>query len=279
MQELINKLNSFCDEMPFATNWHLKALKTGKSYNRDGNVVVPSTSVRKIAIMMTGMKAIKQGQISLQQRVRIDKVYQNNDSGCFQHFQPDFDISFRDAMVMMIIVSDNTCTGAVANILGLDAINEFSSSIGMSGTTHRFGIPPGGMTGQYAATETNSTTPNDVGLLLDNILSGTENEIGAQQLGTTRELCQLAINILSWQRLRNRIPLLLPAGTKVAHKTGTSGRNHNDAGIIYIKETPGFIFSAFTDEVPSEMPDGIPGAFAASHLIARMARNCFNELS
>lgn len=279
MEDLVNRLNAYCDAMPFETGWYLKDLKTGNSSDRNGAVVLPSASVRKIAIMMTGMQAITAGKISLQQRVPIEEIYQNNDSGCFQHFQPDFDISFRDAMVMMIIVSDNTCTGAVANLLGLDAINEFSQSIGMIGTTHRFGIPPGGMTGQYSAAETNSTTPSDVGLLLEIILAGTRDKHTAKQLGTTPELCQLAIDILTWQRLKNRIPLLLPSGTKVAHKTGTSGRNHNDAGIIYFGDQPGFIFSAFTDEVPSKLDDGIPGAFGASHLIGRMARHCFDELA
>ncbi len=279
MQELKQRLNALCDEMPFHTGWYLKDLRNGGSANRKGDVVVPSASVRKIAIMMTGMRAVHQGKVSLDQRVPIEEKYQNNDSGCFQHFQPDFDISFRDAMVMMIIVSDNTCTGAVADTLGLDQINEVSQSVGMVGTTHRFGIPPGGMTGQYSSDQTNSTTPNDVGLLLEKIKLGTEDGAAAEALGSTRELCRLGLDILSWQRLKNRLPLLLPPGTKVAHKTGTSGRNHNDAGIVYFGDQPGFVIAAFTDEVPPEMPDGTPGSFAAAHLIGRMARACFDDLS
>ena len=64
---------------------------------------------------------------------------------------------------MMIIVSDNTCTGTVVDMVGLEAINALSQSVGMRGTTHRYGIPPAGMAGYRPAPETNATTPADVG--------------------------------------------------------------------------------------------------------------------
>jgi beta-lactamase class A len=71
-----------------------------------------------------------------------------------------------------------------------------------------------------------------VGILLERILQGSQDPAVAAQLGSTPALCQLALDILSWQRLRNRLPARLPLGTKVAHKTGTTARNYNDAGII-----------------------------------------------
>src|SRR5688500_18278111 len=101
-----------------------------------GYIVVASASVLKIAILISAMKAVYEGRLSLEQRVPIEARYQNNDSGCLQHMTPDFKVSLRDALVMMIIVSDNTCTGAVVDLLGLDYINSFSRSIGMKGTTH-----------------------------------------------------------------------------------------------------------------------------------------------
>ena len=81
----------------------------------------------------------------------------------------------------------------------------------------------------------------------------------AARLGCTPELCQLAIDILSWQRLRNRLPSRLPRKVKVAHKTGTTAHNYNDAGIIYLGDEPAFILSAFTDGVPDELPNGDAG--------------------
>src|SRR5919109_4898461 len=219
---LVTDLDKLCDELPFHTGWYLKALRTGETAHRHGHVVVPSASTRKIAIMMTALKAVHEGKLALDQPVTIQAKYQNNDSGCFQHLQPGFTIQLRDVLVMMIIVSDNTCTGTVADLVGLEPINALCHAIGMQGTTHRYGIPPGGMAGYRPADTTNATTPADVGLLLEFILQGTREADTAARLGCTPALCQLGLDILSWQKLRSRLPSRLPQGTKVAHKTGTT---------------------------------------------------------
>lgn len=278
LESFVIDLNKLCDEQPFHTGWYLKDLRTGGTADRNGHVIVPSASTRKIAIMMAALKAVNEGKLALDQPVTIQARYQNNDSGCFQHLQPGFTIQFRDALVMMIIVSDNTCTGTVADMVGLDPVNALCRSIGMTGTTHRYGIPPGGMAGYRSAEATNATTPADVGLLLDLILQGTRDQAVATRLGSTPALCQLAIDILSWQKLRNRLPSRLPHGTKVAHKTGTTAQNHHDAGIIYLGEQPLFILTAYTDRVPLQLPDGTPGHTAAIQLIGRLARTCYDAL-
>ncbi len=274
---LANELNQLCDEQPFHTGWFIKNLRTGAVMERYGSVVVPSASTRKIAIMMAALKAVNGGELSLSQPVTMASRFKNNDSGCFQHLQSDFVIQLQDALVMMIIVSDNTCTGVVADLVGLEAINAFCQSIGMADTLHRYGIPPAGMAGYLPAEKTNSTTPADVARLLELILKGVHDNDLASHLGCTSELCQLAIDILSWQRLRNRIPARLPLGTKVAHKTGTTAKNYNDAGIVYADGVPLFLISAYTDSVPVELPSGDPGHTVAYDLTARLSRLCWDE--
>ena len=78
-----------------------------------------------------------------------------------------------------------------------------------------------------------TTTPNDQGLLLEAMLLGAEDKAAAARLGVTPELCRLGLDILSWQKLKTRLPSQLPLGTKVAHKTGTGSRGYMDAGIVY----------------------------------------------
>ncbi len=278
MNALIKELNQQCDSVAFHTGWFLKSINTGSVFTRLGDVVVPSASVRKIAILMTALRSVNRGELSLGQRLKIEEQYQNNDSGCFQHLNPDFSISLRDGLIMMIIVSDNTCTGPIADMLGLDNINEFSQSVGMVGTTHRHSFPPLPLAKNHSVDYTNATTPNDIGLLLSRILEGSEDEKTAMAMGCTPDLCRLALDILSWQKLKTRLPALLPLGTKIAHKTGTGARNYNDAGIIYRNDRPSFILSVFTEDVPDVMDDGSPGFAAASHLIAKLAQTCFNGL-
>lgn len=275
---LTGKLNALCDAQPWSTSWYFKDLETGQEADRAGNVVVPSASTRKIAILMAALRGVNEGRFDLDQLVTIKSKYQNNNSGTFQHLSSGFSITFQDLLVMMIIVSDNTSTGTVADMVGLNEINQFSQSIGMTGTTHRHVIPPNNMPRDHKLEEANTTTPNDVGLLLDLIEQGTRDEPAAAKLGSTSTLCQLGMDILSWQKLRARMPSYLPDGTKVAHKTGTARRGYNDAGIVFRNDKPRYILTVYTDGVPIEAPDGLPGSTAAGQLIAKLTRACWDAL-
>lgn len=280
MQDLIARLNALCDEHPFQTGWYLKDLRTGATADRHGEVVVPSASTRKIAIMMAALAACHAGTLSLDDPFTIEAKYQDNNSGVFQYLTPGFSITFRDALVMMIIVSDNTCTGKVVDLVGLDVINAYSKRVGMVGTTHRFNIPPK-VGRDHTLDQANTTTPADVGRLLELILQGTTDAGVAARLGVTPELCTLGLDILLWQRLSNRLPYLLPAEAKVAHKTGTGveGRNNNDAGIVFQGDTPLYVLSVFTENLPVNSPDGTSGFHTAALLIARMSKACYDAFA
>jgi beta-lactamase class A len=277
MRDLVVRLNELCDALPFQTSWYLKDLTTGARADRFGGVPVPSASTRKISIMMAALAAVHAGKLSLDQRVTIEAKYQDNDSGTFQHLTPGFWITFRDALVMMIIVSDNTCTGTVVDLVGLDTIQRWCEAVGMTGTIHRFGIPPK-LGRDHTLEQVTTTTPNDQGLLLELILRSTTDPAVARRLGSTPELCRLGLDILSWQKLKTRLPSQLPLGTKVAHKTGTGSRGFMDAGIIYQGERPLCILTAYTEHVPETLPDGTPGFAAAYQLIGRMARLAYDAL-
>jgi beta-lactamase class A len=277
MRDLVVRLNALCDALPFQTSWYLKDLTTGARADRAGDVPVPSASTRKISIMMAALAAVHEGKLALDQKVTIDARYQDNDSGTFQHLTPGFWITFRDALVMMIIVSDNTCTGTVVDLVGLPTIQRWCESIGMTGTTHRFGIPPR-LGRDHSLEQVTTTTPNDQGMLLELILQGTTDAVVARKLGSTPELCRLGLDILSWQKLKARLPSQLPLGTKVAHKTGTGSRGFMDAGIIFKGERPLCILTAYTEHVPETLPDGTPGFTAANQLIGRLARLAWDGL-
>jgi beta-lactamase class A len=277
MNELAGRLGALCDALPFQTSWYLKDLASGQRADRLGDVPVPSASTRKISILMAALKAVHDGKLALDQKVTIEAKYQDNDSGTFQHLTPGFWITFRDALVMMIIVSDNTATGLVVDLVGLGDIQRFCDAVGMRGTIHRFGIPPR-LGPDHALDQVTSTTPNDQGMLLELILRGTTDAAVAARMGVTPELSRLGLDILSWQKLKARLPSQLPLGTKIAHKTGTGSRGFMDAGIVWKGERPLFILTAYTDHVPAALPDGTPGFTAANTLIGRMARVAYDTL-
>ena len=277
MDALVKEMHALCEALPFQTSWYLKDLKRGRAANRLGDVPVPSASTRKISILMAALKAVHDGKLALDQKVTIEARYQNNDSGTFQHMTPGFWITFRDALVQMIIVSDNTCTGTVVDLVGLGNVQSFCESVGMTRTIHRFGIPPR-LGPDHTLEQVTTTTPNDQGKLLEMILRGTSDKAAAAALGSTPELCRLGLDILSWQKLKARLPSQLPLGTKIAHKTGTGSRGFMDAGIVFKDDAPLFILAAYTERVPVELPDGTPGFTAANQLIGRLARLCWDAL-
>jgi beta-lactamase class A len=277
MRDLARRMHDLCDREPFQTSWFLKDLTTGAMADRLGNVPVPSASTRKISILGAALAAVHAGKLALDQKVTIEAKYQDNDSGVFQHFTPGFWITLYDALVLMIIVSDNTCTGTVVDLVGLQAIQRWCEGIGMTGTIHRFGIPTK-LGRDHTLEQVTTTTPNDQGLLLELILRGTTDASAAARLGSTSELCKLGLDILSWQKLKTRLPSLLPLGTKVAHKTGTGSRGFMDAGIVFRNNQPLFILTAYTEHVPETMPDGMPGFSSAYQVIGRMARLAWDTI-
>jgi beta-lactamase class A len=215
----------------------------------------------------------------------IRKEFQISDSGCLQLLRPGFAITLQDVLTLMMVVSDNTCTGTVVEMLGLDDINQFSRTAGMTGTAHRQPIPPkvdpavaAGAPPSADLRAANVTTPKDVGGLLEQILRGTDDSAAAARLGSTPALCRLALDIMSSLLFHDRLPGLLPRGTTVAHKTGTGAHNFNDAGIVFEAGRPLFVLAAYTDGVPWVMPDGAPGERAAARHIARLCRVCWDAL-
>lgn len=278
MKDLAQQMNTLCDALPFQTSWYLKDLTTGERADRLGDTPVPSASTRKISIMMAALKAVHDGKLALDQKVTIQAKYQDNDSGTFQHLTPGFWITFRDALVMMIIVSDNTCTGTVVDMVGLDAIQRYCDAVGMTRTVHRFGIPPK-LGPDHTLEQVTTTTPSDQGLLLEAMLHGAEDKAAAVKLGVTPELCRLGLDILSWQKLKTRLPSQLPLGTKVAHKTGTGSRGYMDAGIVYRDGKPLYIITMYTEHVPAALPDGTPGFTAAYQLMGRLARVAWDSIA
>ncbi|MGE0059407.1 MAG: serine hydrolase [Dehalococcoidia bacterium] len=276
-QSLADKLNELSDPKPWHVGWYFKDLTSGASANRNGDVVVPSASTRKVAILMTALKQVHEGTLRLDQPLEMLAKYQNNTSGTFQHLAPGFTITLKDALTMMIIVSDNTCTGTVSDIVGLDNVQALCNSIGMKGTFHRLGIPQETTDRSPPVETVNATTPNDQGLLLELIVRGMTDAAAAAQLGSTPELCQVAVEIMSWQKLRYRIPFLLPEGTKVASKTGSVTGQYHDVGIVFDGEKPLYILCAYNSGVPAEF-EGMNGNAAASMMMARMSRAIWDGL-
>jgi beta-lactamase class A len=277
MEALVERLNAWSDEQPFHVGWSVEDLKTGWTASRNGDVVTPSASTRKVAILMAALRDVHQGHINLDERVPVDTSLDTT-SGCFQWFSAGLEVAIRDLFLMMIIVSDNVSTRHVTGLVGLDRVQALCDELGMSGTAHRAQTPNYSLPRDHGPGVSNDTTPDDQRLLLRAIVDGAASEEAAARLGVTPALCELALDLMSKQRLRNRIPRHLPERTKVANKTGSLGGYLNDVGVVYAGGEPRYSFSYFTAGVPVTMPDGSAGHAVADHLAASMSRAIWDAL-
>lgn len=279
IEDLVKRMNAICDEQPYVTSWYLKNLVTGEDAHRGGHVPVPSGSTRKTSIMMAVLRAVHQGRLRLEEPIVYEaRLNEGVMSGTFKYLTPGFTITLRDALVQMIIVSDNVCTRMVMERIDLAEINEYCQTIGMSNTVHRNAIPRPDMLANHSLEEVTTITPADQGLLYDTILRGTADPTAAALLGCSTDQCAFAIEVLSWQKLRTKMASLLPSDAKVAHKGGTGKRGRMDGGIVFRNGKPLFILTAYTDCVPLDMPDGLPGYVSAFNTIGRLARVCWDTI-
>jgi len=280
MDRLVTDMNALCDAQIFGTSWHLVKLATGTSAGRDADIPVPSASTRKTSIMMAVLAQVAAGRLDLDERITIEPRHADGvASGVLRYMTPGLVIPFRDAIVQMIITSDNVATRIVMERIDRDALNEWCGRAGMTGTVHRFDIPPLGMPWDHPLDAVTTTTPADQTLLLQHILDGAADQDAAARIGCTAPLCAWALEVLSWQIYRNMIPSRLPPDTRVANKTGLGQRGRMDAGIVYRGTRPIYILAGFTDRVPPVMPDGLPGFTHSFAVIGGLSRLCWDAIT
>jgi len=274
MINLKHALDHLTEAQTFGACWYLKDLVAGHEWGYDPERLVATRSTRKVAIMMALLNAVSRGECSLEQPVVVPEEYQHTRSGVTQFLLAGPMFRLHDAMVLMIAVSDNGCTGAIVDLLGLDRINAWCRSVGMTRTVHRTHLPL-----QAADLQANTvSTAREQARLLETILLGSRDEDAAQRLGCRSLHCAMALQALRGQQLRGKIPALLPETAIVAHKDGTGPGMHHDTGIVFRGDRPLYLLCAYTFEVPDMLADGAPGRAAASRFIAGLARTAWDAL-
>jgi beta-lactamase class A len=209
-------------------------------------------SVVKLFVLVEAFTQIETGCIRLEDRWCLPRQLKQVGSGILTELDDNLPLTVRDLLTLMLIISDNTATDILFERLGVEKINAHIHSLGFTNSyivntmrQHFDKMLPSAdpvqdrqelarweaanpMQSQpeaYSVDETNNTsTPWDLVRLLEMIY---KEEIH------TPASCQSMLKLLLKQQLNDRLPRFLPAGTKVAHKTGTYRGVRNDAGIIY----------------------------------------------
>jgi beta-lactamase class A len=275
--DLAGRLGAICDAQPFRTSFAVRLLDSGEVIGRDADTPTPSASTRKVSILMAALKAVHEGRLDMDEPIVLEeRLKKDVASGTYRYMTAGTVMPLRDAITNMIITSDNVCTQMMLERLTLDEMNRFCGELGLVNTRHVHLIPPLVMPPDHPVTAVTYTTPADQMKLLGMILDGATDPAAAARLGSTPALCAHALEVLSWQQFREQIPALLPYGTRVCNKTGRGKRGRMDVGLVYRGQRPAYIITAFTDQVPEVMPDGLPGFAAAFRTVALLSRACWD---
>ncbi|GEM_PF-44933 len=182
-----------------------------------------AASVIKLFLMGTVFELAKDGRISLEEKLRIEKEQCVPSCGVLNYFQKATEMSIRDLVEIMIILSDNTATNALFDRVGKASVDAFCEQYGFTGTSFNRKMFDSVLSAQGIE---NYVTAEDVLHFMEKVLNGSlvSPEASAEML-----------KILSDQRLNGKIPFFihnLKEKVRIAHKTGEDTRTTHDCGII-----------------------------------------------
>jgi len=154
-----------------------KNLDTGVVYELGGDDRVPTASTIKIAIMVEAFARVAEGKAKWTDELVLTKEKKVGGSGILQEFSDGLRLTFRDGVSMMMIMSDNTATNLVIDVLTSDAINARMESLGIKETRLMRRVFGGGESAEGKKEENKRfglgrTTPHEMVTLLEKLERG-----------------------------------------------------------------------------------------------------------
>lgn len=226
-------------------------LKSGKTVSVNADTPVPTASVIKLAVLFEALKQIQAGRAHFSDRITLTKANQVPGSGVLTQFDVPLELTLKDALSMMIIVSDNTATNLAIDHLGLDEIDRRIVWMGLHDTWlyKKVFMPASGpVPADQPLYGLGKTTAREMGTLMQRFATCDLNApgSGAAPSAADQKLCDAALSMLKNQADNNSIARSVP-GNVVANKTGALDNVRNDVGIVYAHNGP-IVISEFTYE-------------------------------
>ena len=187
-------------------------------------MIFPAASMIKVPIMYEIMRQAAAGMIDLDDCLTVEANQHVGGAGILHELRPGISMTIRELVTLMIILSDNTATNLLINLIGMNKVNETMSKLGLKHTVLRRQ-----MMDFEAAKEgkENETCAMDLILLFDSITKG---------LHLPQEYGGLMLDILKRQQVQDKLPFYLPETTILAHKTGTLPGAEHDGGILFLPQ-------------------------------------------
>jgi beta-lactamase class A len=213
----------------------VKDLTTGLSTGVNESANMPAASTIKIPVMVEVFRQMATGSFDLNRYVTLERDDRDDGWGDLVYAHPGSRYSVANLLRLMITESDNTATNMLIRLVGRVHINQTMADLGLRQTRLADYIRSDGDIRSLR------TSPLDMTLLLDRMAH--DELVNAWS-------SRAMIAILTGQRHNGLLPEPLPAGTQIAHKTGTLHDTLNDVGIVYLNNAP-YIIAVLTTHLPT----------------------------
>lgn len=250
---------------------YFRDLESGDSLLLNADTRMHAASMMKVPVMIQLYRDQEAGTLSLDDSVAITKTFRSivdgspydlgapDDSDTLLYQRVGEQESIRALMERMITVSSNLATNILIELVGAERVTATMRELGADSIEVLRGVEDGKA---YRAGLSNTTTARDLGVIFEAIY---------EQRAAGPESCREMIDILSRQRFNEGIPAGLPAGTRVAHKTGSITEIRHDGGIVYTEAGDAFVLVVLTK--------GIEDSSVADALIADVGRLAFDYVA
>jgi beta-lactamase class A len=240
-------------------------LPTGQTVAINPHALFPTASTYKIPVLVEVYRQADEGRFHMSDRIETNDAQRIVGSGVLQKLDSGLAPTIRDLAMLMIIISDNTATHMLQELVGNASINATMRRLGLADIhialsmpelfAHGYALPPSPPPGYAAMQEAGRSGDMDYeGLAFRRTPHNTTASAADmaalsamihQGRAGSAAACADMMAILRAQQLRDRVPRYLPDGA-VANKTGTFRKIRNDAGVILRSDTDAISFGLYT---------------------------------
>ncbi len=271
---------------PFA--FLFRDLGTGETVHYHGDEPFPTASSFKVFILAALYRKAALGELSLDDRLPLRDEYKALGSGVLSALGEGLAPTLKDLALLMMMISDNTATDMLFDLVGKDCIREqvieplglartrcdlpckdlIDKSYELEGRTIEemfaaYGGQPSYRNSPYytcEAEENDQSSPLDMLKMYETLYRGE---------WVDRETSDAMLDVLKQCQTNSRIPYELPPFTTVAHKTGTLDRLAVDTGIVYTQKGDYFLAMFYNGNLAGEADyDADPAGHASDRFLA-----------
>ncbi len=245
-------------------------LQSGKYLFINEREMFHAASTMKTPVMIEVFKQARQGKFRLDDSLVVKNEFRSivdgsvfqldagDDSDSSMYKRVGDKATIRELIYHMITVSSNMATNLLIELVGPKNVMETMHSIEAKDIQVLRGVED---SKAFQQGMNNTTNAYDLMVVFRALAEGSLVDSSS---------CKVMLDILSDQKFREIIPALLPAGTHVAHKTGSITGVEHDSGIVFLPDGRKYVLVL--------LAKNLKNGKAGQKVMAKVSRKIFDAM-